>query len=140
MEPKQSGQPGGIEHVPAPASVFEGLSPGVEQMGGLSHERKIENHPEVGAVQAEAAQIAMPTLPAPVAQQDDTTVTNATDDSIPAVAADDDLIEKEWVDKAKKILAETKDDPHRREAEVSKLQIEYIRKRYGRQIGDAGDQ
>ena len=44
-----------------------------------------------------------------------------------------------WVDKAKKIIAETKDDPYRREREVSKLQIEYIRRRYGREIGDSGD-
>ena len=50
----------------------------------------------------------------------------------------DDLIEKEWVDKAKKILVETKDDPYRREREINKLQIEYVRKRYGRTISDAG--
>lgn len=53
----------------------------------------------------------------------------------PTVAADDDLIEKEWVDKAKKIIAETRDDPYKREQEVSRLQADYLRKRYGREIG-----
>lgn len=53
----------------------------------------------------------------------------------PLVAADEDLIEKEWVDKAKKIVISTKDDPYRREAEVSKLQVEYLRKRYGKELG-----
>lgn len=53
----------------------------------------------------------------------------------PALASDEDLIEKEWVDKAKKIIAQTKDDPYRREQEVSKLQADYLRKRYGRELG-----
>jgi hypothetical protein len=53
----------------------------------------------------------------------------------PTVAADDDLIEKEWVDKAKKVVAESRDDPYKLEREVSKLQADYLRKRYGREIG-----
>jgi hypothetical protein len=61
--------------------------------------------------------------------------TLATDDGMPIIANDDDLIEKEWVDKAKKIILETKDDPYRREQEVSKLQADYLRKRYGRELG-----
>ena len=83
---------------------------------------------------------AIPSLPIPLPVVDDTVQTTnvtANDDS-GLVAADDDLIEKEWVEKAKKILLQTKDDPYKREQEVSKLQIEYIRKRYGRTISDAG--
>lgn len=53
----------------------------------------------------------------------------------PTIASDDDLIEKEWVDKAKKIISETQNDPYRREQEVSKLQIDYLRKRYGKELG-----
>lgn len=53
---------------------------------------------------------------------------------IPSVAADEDLIEKEWVDKAKKIISDTKEDPYTRDEEVSKLQVEYIKKRYGRSV------
>ncbi len=53
----------------------------------------------------------------------------------PSLAADDDLIEKEWVDKAKKIILETKDDPYRREQEVARLQADYLRKRYGKELG-----
>jgi hypothetical protein len=55
----------------------------------------------------------------------------------PLVASDDDLIEKEWVDRAKKIIDETKDDPYRREEAVNKLQKEYQSKRYGRELGEA---
>jgi hypothetical protein len=82
----------------------------------------------------------MPTLPAPVVTTPQDTGQAASDDSgAPIVANDDDLIEKEWVDKAKQIISETKDDPYRREREINKLQIEYIRRRYGREIGDSGD-
>ena len=81
----------------------------------------------------------MPALPAPVLQAPQPMQANASDDDMPIVANDDDLIEKEWVDKAKKILGETRDDPYKREQEISKLQIEYIRRRYGREIGSSGD-
>ncbi len=93
---------------------------------------------EVDAVQAEVAQIAMPALPAPVLTTTQS-ISSAVSDDSPIVANDDDLIEKEWVDKAKKILSETREDPYKREQEISKLQIEYIRRRYGRQIGESGD-
>lgn len=53
----------------------------------------------------------------------------------PLIANDDDLIEKEWVEKAKRIISETKEDPYRREVEVSKLQADYLRKRYGKELG-----
>lgn len=50
----------------------------------------------------------------------------------PLIANDDDLIEKEWVDKAKKIVSDTRDNPHQREKAVNELQIDYLKKRYGR--------
>jgi len=55
----------------------------------------------------------------------------------PIVAGDDDLIEKEWVEKAKKIVEETRDNPYRREKAVSQLQKDYLMKRYGRELGEA---
>lgn len=138
MEPRQEAAPGG-ERAPVPSAGYEGVS-SVERQPGLSPERAVENRPELGQVQAEAAQIAMPTLPAPVVVTPQDTGQAASDDSgAPIVANDDDLIEKEWVDKAKQIISETKDDPYRREREINKLQIEYIRRRYGREIGDSGD-
>ena len=77
-------------------------------------------------------------LPQPV--DDDTKVVdNTTPSSFPAVASDDDLIEKEWVDKAKKIISETKNNPYQQEEDVSKLQVDYLKKRYGKKIGDSGN-
>ena len=137
MEPRQHELSGGLERAPVTVPGYEVQSTG-ERGQESTHEVAGKPLPEVGAVQAEAAQIAMPALPTPVITQDDNGQT-AADDTVLLSAGDDDLIEKEWVDKAKKILAETRDDPYRREREVSKLQIEYIRRRYGREIGESGD-
>lgn len=52
----------------------------------------------------------------------------------PLLAKDDDLIEQEWVNKAKKIVISTKDDPFMKEREVSKLQADYLQKRYGKEL------
>lgn len=137
MEPRQQGLSGGVERAPVQNAGYE-AGTSIERPGLMNPEMGTQNQPEVGAVRAEATQIAMPALPTPVVTTADPGQTASSDGS-PIVANDDDLIEKEWVDRAKKILAETKDDPYRREREVSKLQIEYIRRRYGREIGDSGD-
>lgn len=104
-----------------------------ERTGEQSQERE----QNMQAVDRANQAVAMPVLPMPVPQPQVVPmpiVAQPVNDT-PAVAADDDLIEKEWVDKAKKIIAETKDDPYKREQEVSKLQADYLRKRYGREIG-----
>ena len=138
MEPKQFGPGGGLERPSAQAGEAGSLSP--DQLGfAPDNEQAHEKAPEVGAVQAEAAQLAMPTLPVPVIAASDDTAVITTNVPQTLTADDSDLIEKEWVDKAKKILAETKDDPYRREQEISRLQTEYILKRYGRVIGSSGD-
>ena len=52
----------------------------------------------------------------------------------PASAGDDDLIEREWVEKAKRVVAETRNDPHAQEDAISRLQADYLQKRYGRTV------
>jgi Txe/YoeB family toxin of Txe-Axe toxin-antitoxin module len=74
-----------------------------------------------------------------VANEDSAQQTATAQDDNPAVAADDDLIEKEWVDKAKKIVADTKSDPYKQEQEVSKLQADYLKKRWGKETNVPND-
>jgi hypothetical protein len=116
-----------IEHIPFIPTPETGLERGHEQF---------EQRSEAAPVAVTATPILPPPviapLPTPVVS-DDSHLT--TDDDTPATAADEDLIEKEWVDKAKRIILQTKDDPYRREQEVSKLQADYLRKRYGRELG-----
>lgn len=135
MEPKFSSPesaPGGAPQQPERLDTSER---GYDELP-LNPERRgqapVEQAPAEPATSVPPAAITLPTPVAPVA--DDTTTPT---DETPAVAADEDLIEKEWVDKAKKIIAETKDDPYRREREVGKLQSDYLKKRYGKELGAA---
>lgn len=116
-----------LEQVPLAPSPERGFERAPEQL-----EQRSEAPP---AVANDTSMLPTPVVvPIPSVPVDDVSV--VTDDiGAPAVAADDDVIEKEWVDKAKKIIAETKDDPHTREREVAKLQIDYLRKRYGKELG-----
>ena len=52
----------------------------------------------------------------------------------PAIADDVDVIEKEWVQKAKTIVSQTKDDPHKQSVELTKFKHDYMSKRYGKDI------
>jgi hypothetical protein len=52
----------------------------------------------------------------------------------PAVAADSDDIGKEWVSKAKRIVEQTKSDPFLQERAVSRLQADYMKKRFNKYI------
>lgn len=80
---------------------------------------------------AGAPPVAVPLPPSPVVPAANP-ATSAT--SSPATAADEDLIEKEWVEKAKKVIADTRHDPYLQEQEVSKLQADYLMKRYSKAV------
>jgi len=52
----------------------------------------------------------------------------------PITADDADLIEKEWVLKAKQIVAATRNDPHMQNKEIGRFKAEYLKKRYNKDI------
>lgn len=53
---------------------------------------------------------------------------------MPVIADDTDLIEKEWVEKAKEIVARTRQDPYLQNKEVERMKADYMKKRYGKDI------
>lgn len=121
------------ESLPKPESgrKLEGVPIGaLEHLGDdVSHEGDVgatKNSPQASSA---TVPIVLPT-PQPVKQDD----TDATVSPTPIAAADDDVIEKEWVNKAKKVINQTKGDPYAKEREVSKLQADYMQKRYGKQV------
>lgn len=86
-------------------------------------------------VQSMPIPVAAPVAPPPVdpvAQQSAQLVSGA-----PIVAADDDLIEKEWVDKVKNIIALTKGKPYEQAKAIALLQADYLKKRHNRELGEA---
>ena len=54
--------------------------------------------------------------------------------SAPSMADDVDLIEKEWVNKAKEIINKTNNDPYERSRQLTLLKSEYLQKRYNKLI------
>ncbi len=64
-----------------------------------------------------------------------TTAAQATqDNAAPLIADDADLIEKAWVEKAKQLVEQTKDDPYAQNKEINKFKAQYIKKRYNKDI------
>lgn len=59
-------------------------------------------------------------------------ITMPSDDDL--AAEDVDLIEHEWVARAKKIVAQTTGNPYSQTNELNKVRAEYIKKRYNRTI------
>lgn len=108
------------------------------QSHDLAAERQGAQALEAGVSQAnplhqQVAQAApLPQLPAqpqqPIAQQP------AADPQTPIIADDSDLIEKEWVLKAKEIVARTKHDPYLQNKEVERIKADYMKKRYNKDI------
>jgi len=132
MQPEYSKPAAGQESLPLPpAPAGEHLPVLPTPEGGIeTGAERVEQTAEASAAVADATATGAPVVStAPVADEP------ATSTAGPAVAADDDVIEKEWVDKAKKIVLSTVDDPHGRASKVNELQKDYLKKRYGKVLG-----
>ena len=106
----------------------------IEARQGARIEQKGEHHTPV--MQATPVPVQAIQLPTPVvAAPDDTTQQSSAIDDNPIVAGDVDLIEKEWVDKAKKIIAVTKGRPYEQAKAIALLQADYLKKRHNRELG-----
>lgn len=119
--------PQGAERIPVLPTPETGIETGAER-----REQAAEAH----AAAADAAGVPVMPLPTPAANET-TDLTTPVVSTSPAVAEDVDVIEKEWVDKAKQIISSTKDDPYKRSAQVNELQRDYLKKRYGKDLGAA---
>ncbi len=136
MKPESSSQNSAPEHMIPPERRSVEKTPILDNpettlgKGAEAYERKSD----ADAIRADIGLTTVLSTPLVGVTSDNSNVdTNLTNN--PAVANDDDLIEKEWVDKAKKIVAQTRDDPHLQDKEVNKLQADYLKKRFGRELG-----
>lgn len=135
MKPETSQQPMvGPEQLPMPPVQMGGeyipSLPPLERRG----ERSAERHEQAAEAAAAASDaVGMPSVAVPSAAP--VAVPVPVSAVSPATAADEDLIEKEWVDKSKEIIAATRNDPHARTDQVNQLQRDYLQKRYGKVLG-----
>jgi hypothetical protein len=123
------------------------LPPPVVEQAPLSAGEAQPNPAELGqpgvAEQASGPQFAgatMPTaIPLPIVPATPVTQpvsgASSTTQSMAASATDDtDLIEKEWVVKAKEIVERTADDPYRQSEELTAVKADYMKQRYNKII------
>lgn len=73
----------------------------------------------------------MPTVPKKGAKSDDSTTTSP---GSLQIADDGDLIEKEWVSKAKAIVDKTSQDPYKQSEELTGFKADYMQKRYNKTL------
>ena len=103
----------------------------VEMEKQLSHpEQNTPGASQVPGVVGQAIQI-----PAIMSITDNSSVTAQVTTASGDIKAEDiDVIEKEWVERAKKVLQHTVDDPFLGTRQVSVLKAEYMKKRFNREL------
>jgi hypothetical protein len=102
--------------------------------------QQAESAPAASAEKAPtASQGALPAIPViPVIPTDDSQLTPTDDESTSSASTkaldDKDLIEREWVDKAKAIVEHTAEDPFKQTEEMSGLKADYLHQNYNKSI------
>jgi Txe/YoeB family toxin of Txe-Axe toxin-antitoxin module len=115
-------------HLPAP-SEQGGQFDSTEKSAEISETTAATS--AVGQPAARPATIPLPATPS-VPQIAQPVSSNSNN---PSQASDDtDLIEKEWVNKAKAIVEQTKNDPYKQSEELTVFKSDYMKKRYNRTI------
>ena len=139
MDPNPSTPNVGPEPTPSRVPESQPISPGTPEKAPEAKPERKEASPE----QARPAQgISLPPVQPPPVAPAPTPVAPAKDGDdaqTPLIADDVDVIEMEWVNQAKKVIKETQDDPHAQEAAVEKLQRDYLKKRFGKDIKVSAD-
>lgn len=120
------------EMAPAPEASEAAPGQSVEHASSGQEASPGKQPPQITAVTpaVDAAALAQPAAATPVADDVGATPVQATG----TPTKDGDRIEKEWIDRAKEIVAKTLDDPHAQKEAVSKAKAEYIQKRFNKVI------
>lgn len=112
----------GTPEAPAPAEQFV---PAYEQTTERARAQAVEQGTGLPAVPPPNPVAAATPIPAPIAAPGGVT---------PQIADDLDLIEKEWVEKAKAIVAHTKNDPRAQSFEMNRFKADYLRQRFNKDV------
>ncbi len=120
-----------IERAPASTNVAERLPVNTESSPEVSEKAHVPQ-PTVPALMQALAPPVLPVAKTDGAQQDQTSSVSV--GAHLQVSDDGDLIEKEWVEKAKQIVEKTRDDPYKQTEELTVFKADYMQKRYGKTI------
>lgn len=121
--PEVAGLQAQLESSSGPVKA-ETASKAAELPGSIQAASTAATNAATSGVQAPTVSPLDPASPPAMAHHDDS----------PVVADDNDLIEQEWVNKAKTIVERTREDPYLQNKEINKFKADYIMKRYKREI------
>jgi hypothetical protein len=122
-----------------PPPVGEIAPPAVDAAKNrLSDAEQLPAAPETKSRTGQSA-AGLPIIPLPLPASGPTAATTdqpaaPSDDSATNLADEDDLIEKEWINKAKAIVERTRDDPHKQSQELTVVKADYMKQRYNKTV------
>jgi Txe/YoeB family toxin of Txe-Axe toxin-antitoxin module len=120
---------------PQPAEVTPETTPKSDTYSEQENAKHLEKVPSDNPAGAQsAAQPAPPTSVPMVTPHDEPAPGSAGLSFTPQIADDTDLIEKEWVERAKRIVEHTKHDPHEQTKEMNSMKADYLKKRYNKDL------
>lgn len=126
------------EQLPQPVGPGETLPQIVPAEQAPAHEKGEQQQlGSAGAAVQQAYADDTTTVATPLQQlaQDDAAAAQKSS-QVQLAGSDVDVIEKEWVEKAKSIVSRTKDDPREQSVELTGMKREYIEKRFGKSLPD----
>ena len=123
-----------VESLPPASSGELRLDDDVNQ---VETEKRSAERPAVNVANSQMPATALPTIPAPAPPAVQAPASTTSTDDTPLIAGAADLSEKEWVDKLKRIITLTRDDPYERARVIAQLQADYLKKRYNREMGQS---
>ncbi|MBP7807320.1 hypothetical protein KA047_02380 [Candidatus Saccharibacteria bacterium] len=117
-------------NLPKPQPEVSAVDPVAERPVDESSTAGHEGMPQVPSIPVPSVPI--PAVPNPATGSTAASAMPLTDDQL--MADDADLIEKEWVNKAKAIVDNTRNDPHLQNKQINLVKADYIKKRYNKDI------
>lgn len=105
-----------------------------EKQSSMAIEHGVSQQTGSSAPQQQTAPPQTPPVGQVTPQDDNSSPSVAASGGAPQIADDTDLIEKEWVIKAKEIVAKTSHDPHLQNKEMNKFKADYLKKRYNKEV------
>lgn len=119
--------------LPAPTKGVEIFNPSSSEK---PERESIVNEVEKNADPSQNIQKASSAISVSVPVQQVQQVTSVSDSSSQSSlkAEDVDVIEKVWVDKAKKVINDTRNDPRQQNIEISKVKADYLKSRFSKNL------
>ena len=117
--------------LPEPQPADGVTRPEQSQQGAFNHESRPAS-PEVTSAQSMPQATSVTNYSTPMPQS--AAVAPILSVAAPATANDDDVIDKEWVVKAKQIVEASRQDPYLQTRQLAAFKADYLQKRYNKTV------